>query len=443
MQSSNRHILTVSELNAEVNLLLSQSFPLIWLEGEISNLATPASGHFYFSLKDAKAQVRCAMFRNYAMRIRLQPENGKKVLVRARISVYEPRGDYQLIVEHMEDAGEGALQREYEQLKQKLAAKGWFDEEHKQSFPSYPKHIGIISSPSGAAIKDVLNVLKRRCPQIPVTLYPVMVQGEQSVPQLLQAIRQASSEQRCDVLIITRGGGSIEDLWSFNNEQVAKAIFDCPIPIISGIGHEIDFTIADFVADKRAPTPSAAAELISPNTEDLIQTLDYLNMRLHRQIQQTLTEKTQQLNHKLARLQQVRPDKKLKQQQQNLNNLQRRLHYTINNLLKESYYRFNQKLNQLKQHSPKRQIAERKNQLEQLQRQLLLQQKQQLSKKQQTLQLIATKLNSISPLATLERGYSITQDIETGDIIRSSDMVKKGQKITSQLMDGVIISEVI
>lgn len=443
MQSSNRHILTVSELNAEVNLLLSQSFPLIWLEGEISNLARPASGHLYFSLKDAKAQVRCAMFRNYAMRIRLQPENGKKVLVLARISVYEPRGDYQLIVEHMEDAGEGALQRGYEQLKQKLAAKGWFDEEHKQDFPAYPKHIGIISSPSGAAVRDVLNILKRRCPQIPVTLYPVAVQGEQSVPQLIQAIKQASAEQRCDVLIVTRGGGSIEDLWSFNNEQVAKAIYDCPVPIISGIGHEIDFTIADFVADKRAPTPSAAAELISPNTQDLIQTVDRLSLRLYRHTQQIITEKQQKLSHLSTRLQQARPDKKLKQQQQNLNNIQQRLQYIINHRLKDFRYQLDKQSNRLEQHSPKQQLHNYANQLERLQQRLWQQQKQEINQKQQKLQLLATKLNSVSPLATLERGYSITQDAETGEIIHSSKAVKKGQKINTQLRDGVILSEVI
>ena len=443
MQSSNHHILTVSELNAEVNLLLLQSFPFIWLEGEISNLAHPASGHLYFLLKDAKAQVRCVMFRNYVMRIRLQPENGKKVLVRARISVYEERGEYQLIIEHMEDTGEGALQREYKQLKQKLATKGWFNDDHKQNFPMHPKHIGIISSPNGAAIQDILNILKRRCPHIPITVYPVAVQGEQSVLQLIQAIRQASTEQRCDVLIITRGGGSVEDLWSFNNEHVAKAIYECSVPIISGIGHEIDFTIADFVDDKRAPTPSAAAELISPNKEDLIQTLDYLNLRLYRQIQQIIAKKQQQFNYISTRLQQVKFDRRLKQQHQSLNNIQQHLQYIIHHQLKEVCYQLDKQINRLKQHSPKQQLHDCTDQLEQLYKHLLQQQKQEIMEKQQKLRLLVTKLNTMNPLATLERGYSIIQDIETGKVIHSSKLVEKGQKIKIQLIDSMILSEVI
>ena len=436
----NHHILTVSELNAEVNLLLTQSFPLIWLEGEISNLARPASGHFYFSLKDTKAQVRCAMFRNNAMRCRFKPDNGKKILVRARISVYEPRGEYQLIVEHMEDAGEGQLQRKYEQLKKKLASKGWFDEKHKKSFPAYPKNIGIITSPSGAAVQDILNILKRRCPQIPVYLYPVAVQGEQSAPQLVQAIRQASSDKKCDVLIITRGGGSIEDLWSFNEEAVAKAIYNCKVPIISGVGHEIDFTIADFVADQRAPTPSAAAELISPNTDELIQTVDRLAMRLEQAIQQDLSAKEKQLTWLSSRLQQTNPDKKLQQQQSDLQSLQQRLRQITQMQINNAHYQLDKQSIRLNALSPEKHLQEKQNQLTHLHNKLIDQHLQIQKQKQYQFSLLMTRLNSVSPLATLERGYSITQDAKTGAVIHSADKVQAGQAIQTQLYNSKFTS---
>ena len=438
----NRHILTVSELNAEVNLLLTQSFPLIWLEGEISNLARPASGHFYFSLKDARAQVRCAMFRNSAMRCRTKPENGQKILVRAKISVYEPRGEYQLIVEHMEDAGEGQLQREYEQLKKKLAEKGFFDDEHKQDFPSYPTSIGIITSPSGAAIQDILNVLKRRCPQIPVTIYPVAVQGSKSAPQIIQAFRQASSDKKCDMLILTRGGGSIEDLWSFNEEAVAQEIYNCPIPIISGVGHEIDFTIADFVADQRAPTPSAAAELISPNSSDLIQTVDRLAIRLDQAIYSQLSEQTKQLTWLSSRLQQIKPDKKLEQQHKNVKNLRQRLQQSLLSQIKNKQHQLDKQTILLDTLSPKTHLADKYKQLTQLSRKLQDQQIMIQTQKNHHLSLLMTRLNSVSPLATLERGYSITQDANTGEVIHSTDKLKLGQKIKTQLHDGVIISAI-
>lgn len=438
----NHHILTVSELNAEVNLLLTQSFPLIWLEGEISNLARPASGHFYFSLKDAKAQVRCAMFRNSAMRCRMKPENGQKILVRARISVYEPRGEYQLIVEHMEDAGEGQLQREYEQLKKKLAAKGWFDEDHKKPFPSYPKSIGVITSPTGAAVQDILNILKRRCPQVPINIYPVAVQGAKSAPQIIQAIRQASSDKQCDVLILTRGGGSIEDLWSFNEETVAKAIYNCKIPIISGVGHEIDFTITDFVADQRAPTPSAAAELISPNTDELIQTLDRLAMRLEQMIQQELSTKEKQLAGLSSRLQQASPDKKRQQQQRDLQSLQQRLQQVTQTQIKQAQHRLGKQSIRLNAQSPQNHLQEKQSQLAHLYNKLSNQHSQLQQQKEYQFSVLMTRLHAVSPLATLERGYSITQDAKTGAVIHSADEIKTGQRIKTQLKNGEFTSVV-
>ena len=255
-----RKIYTVSQLNRETGQLLSRHFLSIRVEGEISNLSTPASGHVYFSLKDANAQVRCAMFKNQRRRGGFKPENGKQVIVTAEVSLYEPRGDYQLIVEHIEEAGDGALRRAFDALKLKLSAEGLFDAANKQSLPALPKAIGVITSPSGAAIRDILTVLQRRFPAIPVIIYPTAVQGTNAQHEIAGAIAIANKSWQCDVLILARGGGSLEDLWAFNEEKVARAIATSSIPIISGIGHETDFTIADFAADLRAPTPSAAAE---------------------------------------------------------------------------------------------------------------------------------------------------------------------------------------
>ena len=266
-----REIFTVSDLNREARELLEGHFPLVWVEGEISNLARPSSGHIYFSLKDEAAQVRCAMFKMRNRLLNFQPENGQQVLARARISLYEARGDFQLIIEHMEETGDGALRRQFELLKHKLFEEGLFDESHKRELPSLPTRLGVITSPSGAAIRDILSVLKRRFPGIPILIYPVPVQGNEAPPAIIDAIKTAGIRKDCDLLILARGGGSLEDLWAFNDESVARAIYHCPIPVVTGIGHEIDFTIADFVADFRAPTPSAAAEYISPDQNEWLE----------------------------------------------------------------------------------------------------------------------------------------------------------------------------
>jgi exodeoxyribonuclease VII large subunit len=435
----NRHILTVSELNAEVNLLLTQGFPLIWLEGEISNLARPASGHLYFSLKDPKAQVRCAMFRNNNMRMKLKPENGQKVLVRARIGLYEPRGEFQLVVEHMEDAGEGLLQKQYEALKKKLMLEGLFDKNHKQSFPVHPQHIGIISSPTGAAVRDILNVLKRRCPHIPVRLYPVAVQGDASVPQILKALEQAEYDAICDVLIIARGGGSIEDLWSFNDEHVARAIADCPVPIISGIGHEIDFTIADFVADKRAPTPSAAAELISPDREELLQTLDRYELRLQQHMLQQLKEQSEKTNWLNRQLQQQHPLKRIQQQDEKRQQHTKRLNQMMELHITQAAQQLEKTQIRLHNQTPDKHLQQKQQRLSYLQEKLQNLTEKQQNQSQQQLRLLASRLHSISPLATLERGYSITQTLENATIT-SVTQVKQGQTIKTKLKDGEITS---
>ena len=283
-----RDIFSVSRLVRETRSVLESSFPLLWIEGEISNFSRPASGHMYFSLKDEAAQVRCAMFRGKNIHLRFKPENGMHVLVRVRPTLYETRGDFQLLIEHMEEAGLGALQRAFEELKTRLGKEGLFDTRSKQSIPVLPKQIGVITSPTGAAIRDILSVLKRRFPAIPVLIYPTAVQGENAATEIASMIKLADQRKECDVLVLARGGGSIEDLWAFNEEVVARAIHACETPLIAAIGHEVDFTIADFVADQRAPTPSAAAELITPDQHDFRQRLnkqfDRLNQQLNHQI---------------------------------------------------------------------------------------------------------------------------------------------------------------
>ncbi|MEW5972932.1 MAG: exodeoxyribonuclease VII large subunit, partial [Pseudomonadota bacterium] len=280
--------LTVSSLVREIRALLEGNFPLVLVEGEISNLARPGSGHLYFTLKDAGAQLRCAMFRNRASLLRFRPQDGAHVLVRARITVYEPRGDLQLVVEHIEEAGLGALQRAFEQLKHRLAAEGLFEATRKRPLPALPHRIGIITSPSGAAVRDVLHVLERRFPMIPLRVYPTSVQGAGAADEIVAALRRANEDGDCDVLLLVRGGGSLEDLWPFNEERVARAIAASQLPVISGVGHETDFTIADFVADARAPTPSAAASLAVPDALAVADQLRALEGRLLRRMQDGL-----------------------------------------------------------------------------------------------------------------------------------------------------------
>ncbi len=436
MQTSNRTILNVSELNAEVNQLLTRGFPLLWVEGEISNLVRPASGHLYFTLKDNKSQIRSAMFRNRNMKLSIQPENGMKVLVRGRVGLYEPRGDYQLIAEHMEDAGVGQLQRQFEALKKKLADAGLFAEEHKREFPEYPKRIGVITSPTGAAIRDILQVLSRRSPHTPILIYPVAVQGEASKTQIETAIRRASSEKKCDVLILARGGGSIEDLWSFNEENVAKAMYNSEIPIICGVGHEIDFTIADFVADMRAPTPSAAAELITPDREqlltDVIQTQLWMQQTINREIRQ----KQQHYEWLDSRLQLQKPSNKIQQQAQKLDDLNARLQYKMSSIIHEKQSITKNIKARLKTNTPKRNLLEKQQALAYFTTRL----NQSINKKNQQSQsdfkIKMAMLDSISPLKTLDRGYAIIKDSSSKKLITSKENLKSKQQVVIQFKDG-------
>ena len=436
----NKDIYSVSRLNREARKLLEGSFPLLWLEAEISNLARPASGHWYLSLKDQNASVRCAMFRNRNRLLRFQPQNGDQVLVRARISLYEARGEFQLIIEHMEEAGDGALQRAFEELKQRLNQEGLFDAAHKQPLPNLPQRIGIITSPTGAAIHDILTTLQRRFPAIPVIVYPVAVQGETAAAEVASRIRLAGQRNECDVLILARGGGSLEDLRAFNDETVARAIYACPIPLVSGVGHEIDFTIADFVADHRAPTPTAAAELISPDQHTLLNQLQQLFSRLGSCTAAGLQQRVQQLTHLQKRLR--HPGRRLQDMAQRLDDLEMRMQKVMQHQLQHRQHALNMQLEKLQQHQPGHYIANQHLHLENTIRRLRQSMQQRLKQYQQKLQHMAHNLDTVSPLSTLSRGYAITTMVDDRHIIRSSHELKTGQQIQTRLAHGQIISRV-
>lgn len=436
---TDRQVLSVSQLNRATKNLLETYLPRLWVDGEISNLATPSSGHWYFTLKDAKAQVRCAMFRGRNTRVRFKPEAGQKVLVRANATVYEGRGDYQLLVEHMEPAGFGDLQRQFELLKARLEAEGLFDAAHKQSLPTWPNKLGIVTSATGAAVHDILNVLKRRFPALPVLILPVAVQGAEAAGQIAKAIALANQEQLCDVLIVGRGGGSLEDLWAFNEEVVAQAIFASDIPVVSAVGHEIDFTIADFVADVRAPTPSAAAELISPNQAEIAQRLTQFNRSLTHHFQQRLLWWGQKLNHARARLQ--HPGLKLAAQAQQLDQLELRLTRALRNRLSQGQERLKMQQNRLTQASPQRWVGQQKQTVTNLSQRLSRAMGHQQSQAQARLGKAAELLHSVSPLNTLQRGYAIVLT-PAGEAVRSAEQVRVGDSVNARLKHGTLQCEV-
>ena len=437
-----RDIYSVSRLNLEARLLLEQGFPRIWLEGELSNVTRPSSGHLYFTLKDARAQIRAAMFRTRNQAIRFRPEEGLQVLVRARVSLYEPRGDYQLIVEHMEEAGDGALRRAFEELKRKLAAEGLFDAARKRPLPILPSRIGVITSPSGAAVRDVISVLRRRFPAIPVLIYPVPVQGKQAGGEIANAIRLAGARADCDVLILTRGGGSLEDLWPFNEEVVARAIHDCRIPLVSAVGHEIDFTIADFVADQRAATPSAAAELVSPDQFEWLARLAQLATRLENRLRHTLSDHHRQLAWLEKRLQQLHPGQYLRQQAQRLDELEQRARLVIGFRIKELNSRLNEIHAKLQRHSPGQQLTRLGLQQNLLVQRLDIAMQGLLAEKRRRLELACRSLDTISPLATLQRGYAIVSRLPERRILRQAATVKPGDRVEARLAEGTLVCTV-
>ncbi len=435
-----RDVYSISRLNREARSLLEGSFPLLWIEGEVSNFARPASGHWYFSLKDEAAQVRCAMFRNKNRHIGFVPENGTQVLIRARIGLYEARGEFQIIAEHMEEAGDGALRRAFEILKQKLQNEGLFSQEQKKPVPAWPKQIGVITSPTGAAIKDILSTLRRRFPDLAIVVYPVTVQGTDSADQIAKMIATAALRNECDVLILARGGGSLEDLWSFNEEKLARAIYACPIPIVAGIGHEIDFTIADFVADQRAPTPTAAAELVSPNRPDIQMQFEQYEKRLLSLLQARIEQATQKLQWLGKRIQ--HPGRRLQDRAQRLDDLQGRQLTAINNTLRHSSLAITHLHGRLHLLNPVLQISQQKKQLAYVYRQITNGMKLILDNKHQSTARLAHSLNTVSPLATLERGYAIVSRQADNQLIRSYKQVNPGEPIKARLADGELLCRV-
>jgi len=436
-------IYSVSQLNGEAKVLLESNFPSIWVEGEISNLARPSSGHIYFSLKDDSAQVRCAMFRGNNQRLRFNPEHGMLVKVRARVSLYPGRGDFQLIVDSMEKAGTGALQQAYERLKQKLHSEGLFDSEHKQKWPKIPQQIGVITSPTGAALRDILSVLKRRFPLTPVILYPTPVQGEGSGAKIAHAINTAGQRNECDVLILSRGGGSLEDLWAFNEEVVARAIFNCHIPLICGVGHEVDFTIADFVADERAPTPSAAAELITPDQNTLHQQLRLTAQTLIAKMKGLLETPQQRIDWLERRLAQRHPGQWLSQQQQRLLELKQRLANAQRNIQRHCNERAIALKKRAMQQNPRYQLQHWRSQQQSLSSRLYLACQQQLKSAKQRFQHASHNLGTVSPLATLGRGYAIVTQANSNQVISDAATVQTGSEIDARLSQGSLRCKVL
>lgn len=482
-----QNILTVSQLNYTARHLLESELGQIWLVGEISNLSKPVSGHWYLTLKDEQAQVRCAMFRMKNMRVNFPVQNGMQVLVRASVSLYEPRGDYQVIIETMQPAGDGLLQQQFDELKMKLAAAGLFAQERKKPLPDFVKKVGIVTSSSGAALQDILNVLNRRDPSLEVIIYPTLVQGKEAAAEISTMIEIANLRQECDVLIVGRGGGSLEDLWCFNEEMVAYAIYHSQIPIISAVGHETDVTIADFVADLRAPTPSAAAELVSRDQMDLVrrlqqmldkasfafdriwadkvgqferlqlrlnaqhpsrqinyfqQHLTLLEQRSQRAVKQVLFSAINQTAQLEKRLQNQHPQRRLQAQQQRLTELNQRLQNQIVWLTETKKQQWQNVVQRLNNNPLPYRVNNHQHQMVKLAQRLDFAAHKILNKPQQQFQALCVKLEGLSPLKILARGYSVTTN-EQGRALTSTQAVKKGDKITSRLADGEIISQVI
>ena len=437
-----RHIYSVSELNSAARMALEQELGLVWLEGEISNIARPASGHWYFTLKDKKAQIRCAFFRNRNRLVNFSPEDGQQVLVRGRISLYEPRGDYQMIVDHMEPAGEGDLQKIFEDLKRRLHEEGLFDEASKQQLPDIPEQIGLITSASGAALHDVLQVLKRRFPLTPVILYPASVQGETAAAELIHAIRLAEKRSECDVLLLVRGGGSLEDLWPFNNEKLARTIHSCTVPIVCGVGHEVDYTIADFVADLRAPTPSVAAELVTPNQDDIHALLEHNGIRLQGFISNTIRKFSQQVDWYQRQLQQAHPGKQLHNQRQQLASVSRHLVKSMRMYLDTRHHRTTQIHSRIHSSSPHARILQYRSQVMMSGQRLRQQMLSTLKLTRYRLQNSMHALDTVSPVATLARGYSISRRLHDSSAVRSASELSPGEKMETRFANGKAISRI-
>lgn len=436
------NIFTVSRLNSTVRKLLEMEMGQVWLSAEISNFSQPSSGHWYFTLKDDGAQVRCAMFRNSNRRVTFRPQNGQQILVRATITLYEPRGDYQLIAESMQPAGDGLLQQQFEQLKQALMQEGLFEQQHKQPLPDPARQVGVITSSTGAALHDVLRVLHRRDPSLPVVIYPTPVQGVDAPARIVRAIELANARAECDVLIVGRGGGSLEDLWSFNDERVARAIFASRIPIVSAVGHETDVTIADFVADLRAPTPSAAAELVSRNQVELLRQLQSQQTRLEMAMDYYLAQKNRTFTRLHHRLQQQHPQLRLARQQTALMKLEGRLSDAIQFSLRQATRKQERAEQRLTAFQPQHRLHRAQQQVQHWHYRLQQAMQVQLNRDKQRFGALAAQLEGVSPLATLARGFSVTT-AEDGQVIKKTAQLHQGDKLKTRLDDGWVESEVV
>jgi exodeoxyribonuclease VII large subunit len=432
-----RDVYSVGRLNREVRLLLESGLPAIWVEGEISNFSAPASGHWYFTLKDRDAQIRCAMFRQRNLGVGFRPKDGQLLQVRGRVGLYEPRGDYQLVVEQLEDAGEGALKREFERLKARLAAEGLFDDLSKRPLPRMPRRIAVITSATGAALRDVLHILARRFPPAAILIHPVPVQGAAAAPAIMAALDYASDRAECDVVILARGGGSLEDLWCFNDEGVARAIRRSALPVVTGIGHETDFTIADFAADLRAPTPSGAAQLVVPDRLALGQQLGGLLGRLRLAVHRQVSHRAQHQAALAHRLQQTHPGTRLAQQAQRLDELEQRLATTTNRDLSLRTIHLGALATRLDGAQPGHRIARFGDKTASMEQRLRSALAASLSRSRQRLALAARALSAVSPLAVLDRGYAIATT-PSGEAIRDASRLAAGDELQLRMARGSV-----
>ena len=441
LPKTERTIYTVSKINARVRQLLLDHLEPLWLEGEISNLSRPASGHIYFSLKDDRAQINCAMFRGRNQSLNFAPKDGMLVTVHARADLYEARGNFQLIVNFMEIAGTGELQRRFERLKQRLAAEGLFDQQRKQTLPEIPRRVGVITSASGAALHDVLTTLNKRFPALEVFVYPAVVQGDEAPASICAMLELSNARREVDVLILTRGGGSLEDLWAFNDESVARAIAASALPVVTGIGHEVDFTIADFVADKHLPTPTAAAQHLSPDQEMLAQNLANIQKHLSNCLDEQISYARQQLALKQEQLLRFHPTAHIEQRMQRLDDAAARLHSGIHDLINHTRQQLTLLQTTLGYQAPIERIRTTHARLMNAATALGSTTKNTLRSHQHHLRDATARLNVLSPLATLKRGYSITTD-EQGRIIGSIAPLSSGQKIGVRVADGRILASI-
>ena len=435
-----QEIISVSEINKRAKSILEENFPFVWIQGEVSNFFSAASGHWYFSLKDESSEIRCAMFTNKNHHITFEPKDGDHLVLNGTLSIFEGRGQYQIIVEHIELAGEGALLKAFEELKKKLQLEGLFDDSIKRQLPAYPKNIAVVTSPDGAVIQDIINVLDRRSPFLDLTVVPTLVQGEKAAPLICDALNKVGKLKNIDVVILARGGGSIEDLWAFNNEEVARTIVNCPTPIISAVGHETDFTISDFVSDLRAPTPSIAAEIISQPYSELIETLKGYQNYISRSLISQIDLQRTQVTNLIKRIR--HPGDKLREISQKLDYVETALIQNINQEISFKKNGLNLKDLSLQQNSPQNKVKEAKVYLQNSSKDLLKALKLEIERKSKVLAEIVATLQAVSPLSVLSRGYSIINTEPEGKILSSSNQVEIGQTISAILSKGSIKAEI-